>query len=181
MSSKQDWMLFRYHELVKHKLFALQKTHWFTFDTLFYMGCQVGNHRQFPKILAALCSSSIQNTRHPQGGYWEQSNRHHSATLSPMAHLHLECCTHFWSHWCSRTFLMFLQYSSGFTHCDLLRVALLSLSELYCLNTCAFWPKDKFCLCLLRFSRNQNFSSSCSLLCHGSFLWKTQLDICRED
>lgn len=60
MSSKQDWMLFRYHELVKHKLFALQKTNWFTFDTLFYMGCQVGIHGQFPKILAALCSSSIQ-------------------------------------------------------------------------------------------------------------------------
>lgn len=59
--------------------------------------------------------------------------------------------------WLSRTFLMFLQYSVLST----LQLTLScptqpfrSLSP----NTCSPWQKDKFCLCLLRFSRNQNFS-----------------------
>lgn len=96
---------------------------WFKFDTL-------QNHSllrlQFTEVIGALCAGSLQIVTHHQKGYREQSIGHHSATLQTTVHLQPVSLVRL-----SRASPMFLLYSVGFTHCNLLY---LSLSHFYCLT-----------------------------------------------
>lgn len=140
-----------------------------------------GNHRQFPEILAALCSMEFCTMKH------QASPKRLLKTKQPTSFC--PCCNLHWSAACNSGLTGLTQHyiSDVLTIVSWLYTLQLSLSGLsqpfrtLLPNTCSGWSKDKLCLQLLRLSKNQFFSSSYTLIWHSYFLWKAQLSISRED
>lgn len=150
---------------------------WFTFDTLFYTGCQIANHR-------SLLPNSPRSLLHCAMPAYKTPGTTRKATEKKAVCIILLPCKP--QHVCILSAAC-ISNTIGLTQSDIPYV-LAIFSWLYTLqlilcgstqpfgsllpNTCSHWQKEKFCLHLTRFSRNQNFSSSCTLVFHSFFLWK---------
>lgn len=128
------------------------------------------------------CIMQWQSTKHQASPGREQSSGHHPATLQTMARLHPERCMHFWYLWFDSVghFLFSCNIPLALHIATYFSSFYSTSQNSYCL-TPALTGRKTNSACLLRFSRNQIFSSSCALLCHSSFLQKVQLQVSKED